>query len=77
MESKSFTAEEALENGLIDLIAADVDELLAELDGREVEAGRREPVTLRTADAEVAQPRDVARSSASCRPSPTPTSPTS
>jgi len=53
VESKSFTAEEALENGLIDLIAADVNELLAELDGRALEAGRDEPLTLRTADAEI------------------------
>ena len=53
LESKSFTAEEALENGLIDLIAADLDELLAEVDGRALEAGRDEPLTLRTADAEI------------------------
>ena len=53
LESKSFTAEEALENGLIDLIAEDMDELLSEIDGRLLEAGRDEPATLRTADAEV------------------------
>ncbi|MFQ5349989.1 MAG: nodulation protein NfeD, partial [Thermoanaerobaculia bacterium] len=53
VESKSFTAEEALENGLIDLIAADLDELLSEIDGRVLEAGRDEPATLRTADADV------------------------
>jgi membrane-bound serine protease (ClpP class) len=53
VESKSFTAEEALEMGLIDLIAADMTELLAEIDGRVVEAGRDQPTTLRTAEAEV------------------------
>jgi membrane-bound serine protease (ClpP class) len=53
VESKSFTAAEALEAGLIDLVADDVDDLLAQLDGRELEAGRDEPLTLRTADAEI------------------------
>ncbi len=53
LESKSFTAEEALEKGLIDLIATDVEDLLAQLDGRQLEAGRDEPLTLRTADAEI------------------------
>ncbi len=53
VESKSFTAEEALENGLIDLIAVDMTDLLAKLDGRILEAGRDEPLTLRTAEAEI------------------------
>ena len=53
LESRSFTAEEALENGLIDVIANDLGELLAEIDGRSLEAGRDEPVTLRTADAAI------------------------
>ncbi len=53
VESKSFTAAEALEIGLIDLVAEDVDDLLAQLDGRELEAGRDEPLALRTADAEI------------------------
>ena len=35
-ESTSFSAEEALEEGLIDLIEGDVDGLLAQLDGREI-----------------------------------------
>jgi len=35
-KSTSFTAEEALENGLIDLIADDLDGLLEALDGREI-----------------------------------------
>ena len=53
LEAKSFTAEEALEAGLIDLIAEDLDDLLAGIDGRVLESGRDEPLTLRTADAEV------------------------
>ena len=36
VESKSFTEKEALELKLIDLVAKDVDDLLAQLDGREV-----------------------------------------
>jgi membrane-bound serine protease (ClpP class) len=35
-KSTSFTAEEALEDGLIDLVVDDLDQLLDELDGREV-----------------------------------------
>jgi membrane-bound serine protease (ClpP class) len=35
-KSTSFTADEALENGLIDLIADDFDDLLEKLDGREI-----------------------------------------
>lgn len=35
-ESVSITAEEALKNGVIDLIAFDVDDLLQKLDGREI-----------------------------------------
>jgi membrane-bound serine protease (ClpP class) len=53
VESKSFTADEALESGLIDLIATDMTELLAAIDGRTLEAGRDEPLTLRTAEAEI------------------------
>jgi membrane-bound serine protease (ClpP class) len=36
IESKSYTAQEALEGGLIDLIVEDEEELLKELDGREI-----------------------------------------
>lgn len=39
LESKSFTAEEALENGLVDLIAGDLSSLLEEIDGREIARG--------------------------------------
>lgn len=52
VESRSFTAEEALENGLIDLIAPTVPELLAALDGRKVTKAGVE-VTLATAGAAV------------------------
>jgi membrane-bound serine protease (ClpP class) len=51
-EAKAATAEEALELGVIDFIADDLDDLLAQMDGFEVEVDRRE-VTLRTAGAEV------------------------
>ncbi len=47
-ESVSITAEEALEKGVIDLIATDLDDLLKKLDGREV-ALQKGTVTLRTA----------------------------
>ena len=50
-EAKAATAEEALELGVIDFIADDVDDLLAQMDGFEVEINREE-VTLRTAGAE-------------------------
>jgi membrane-bound serine protease (ClpP class) len=48
-ESVSITAEEALENNVIDLVAKDIDELLRLLDGREVSlpAGT---ITLKTTD---------------------------
>jgi len=52
LESKSFTAEEALEAGLIDLIAVDVDELLGEIDGRTVREGD-EARTLATASSRI------------------------
>lgn len=54
-ESKSYTAEEALELGLIDLVAADLEELLAGIDGREVEKVGEEKVVLATAEAEVVE----------------------
>jgi membrane-bound serine protease (ClpP class) len=51
-EAKAATAEEALELGVIDLVAGDLEELLAGLDGLEVEVNGREMV-LNTAGAEV------------------------
>jgi membrane-bound serine protease (ClpP class) len=47
-ESVSITAEEALEKGVVDLIAGDMDELFEKLDQREVEVGGR-TVVLETA----------------------------
>lgn len=52
VESRSFTAAEALENGLIDLVAPTVPELLAALDGRRVAKAGAE-LTLATAGAVV------------------------
>ena len=48
--AEAATANEALELGIIDFIAADVDDLLQQLDGFEVEVGS-EPVVLNTAEA--------------------------
>jgi len=50
-ESVSITADEALENNVIDLVARDIDELLQLLDGKEVTVSGRK-VTLRTKDLE-------------------------
>lgn len=47
----SITADEALDNGTIDLIAADLEALLADLDGRTVELANGTVVTLATAGA--------------------------
>ncbi|MEE8526149.1 MAG: nodulation protein NfeD [Thermoanaerobaculia bacterium] len=55
LESRSYTAEEALEFGLIDLIAPRVEDLLDQIDGREVEKIGEEKVVLRTADAELVE----------------------
>lgn len=51
-DGRSVTADVALEEGGIDLIAASTDDLLAEIDGRQVDV-RGDTVTLATADAEV------------------------
>ncbi len=53
VESRSFTADEALEAGLIDMVAANLPALLAELDGWEVSREGRDTVVLQTADARV------------------------
>ncbi len=52
LESRSFTADEALEEGLIDLVAPSLQSLLMEIDGRTVEKNGR-TVTLATADAPI------------------------
>ena len=51
-EAASLPAIEALEAGVIDLIARDLDQLLAEIDGRTVEVAGGD-YTIETADAEV------------------------
>jgi membrane-bound serine protease (ClpP class) len=52
-EAASLPASEALEQDVIDLIAEDIPDLLAKLDGRKVTIGGEE-ITLQTADREVA-----------------------
>ncbi len=52
LQSRSFTADEALEGKLLDLIAPDFDKLLVALDGRTVKRGEG-VVTLRTRGAKV------------------------
>ncbi|MGB5814561.1 MAG: nodulation protein NfeD [Thermoanaerobaculia bacterium] len=51
VESRSYTADEALESNLIDLVAADLESLLEEIDGTEVDLGGDEPAILRSAGA--------------------------
>ena len=52
-EARAYTASEALELDVIDLVANDLDELLDTIDGREVILDSGREVTLQTADAEV------------------------
>lgn len=54
LESRSFTAEEALEAGLVDLVAPSLQALLVEIDGRTVEKQGR-TLTLATAEAELVE----------------------
>jgi len=51
MEASSYTAEEALDGGLVDLIVKDVDDLLKQLDGREIKRFDGRTVKLELADA--------------------------
>ena len=53
-ESVSITAEEALDQGVIDLIASDLDDLLQKIDGRRLVTAEGE-VILRTAEASVVE----------------------
>jgi membrane-bound serine protease (ClpP class) len=55
VQSRSYTAREALESGLVDLIAPDVRSLLDAIDGREVRASSEQPVVLATRDAEITE----------------------
>jgi membrane-bound serine protease (ClpP class) len=57
VESKSFTEKEALELKLIDLVAKDVDDLLKQLEGREVRRFDGSSVTLRLAGQRTADVR--------------------
>ncbi len=57
VESKSFTEKEALELKLIDLVAKDVDDLLLQLEGREVRRFDGTSVTLRLAGQRTAELR--------------------
>lgn len=53
VKSRSFTAQEALEQKLIEIVAADFQSLVQQLDGREVKKGNGELKRLRTAGAPV------------------------
>lgn len=53
VESRSFTAEEALASGLIEIIAPDLTDLLRQLDGREIEKMGEQKVALQTGEATV------------------------
>ena len=53
-DAASVNASEAEEIGVVDLVARDLDELLADIDGREVALDSGEQVRLETADAELA-----------------------
>ena len=52
LNARSYSASEALEAGIVDLLAEDIGDLLDSIDGMRVEAGGREAV-LETADIEV------------------------
>jgi membrane-bound serine protease (ClpP class) len=54
-EAVSLSAEEAKRIGVIDMIAADIDDLLSKLDGRTVKVTDAETVTLRTTGIEVVE----------------------
>ena len=53
LKAASMSATEALEAGVIDLIANDVNELLAQLNGRSIKLDPSKTVTLNTADAAI------------------------
>jgi len=54
-DAASITAEEALDAGVIDLIAANSQELLTELDGRTITLGTGATVTMHTANATIVE----------------------
>jgi len=53
LESRSFTADEALDSGLVDILAANIPELLEALDGIEVSREGRDTVVLQTVGARI------------------------
>ncbi len=53
LESRSFTADEALEEGLIDLVAPSLQALLSEIDGRQIVRPDEEPIEIATLEAAV------------------------
>jgi membrane-bound serine protease (ClpP class) len=53
VESRSYTADEALESNLIDLVSSNLGSLLEEIDGTEVDLGGDEPAILRSANATI------------------------
>ena len=59
VESRSFTAEEALENGLIEFVAVNLPDLLRQIDGRELTTESGDLDLLETADA-VVESREMA-----------------
>jgi membrane-bound serine protease (ClpP class) len=60
-EAKAFTEKEALENHLIDVIAPDERQLLAQLDGREIKRFDGRTEVLHTRDAEIVEYQPTAR----------------
>ncbi|WP_397473354.1 nodulation protein NfeD [Pusillimonas sp.] len=55
LDAASMSAQEALEEDVIDVIATDISDLLKQLDGRQVELAGGNMASLQTADAPVAQ----------------------
>ncbi len=76
LKSRSFTADEALQSKLVEIVAPDVAALTQALDGRVIHRGAAQ-VTLHTARRHGAAVRHLARCGRSWACSPIPTSPTS
>lgn len=53
LDASSMSAQEALKAGVIDVIAANIDDLLKQLDGRSIKLDNGQTVSLQTADAEI------------------------
>jgi len=52
-ESKSLTSEDAVDSGVVDLVAENLDDLLKKIDGKKVSLASGREVTLQTADAPI------------------------